>query len=236
MLMLANQVGMRSHGIYAITNLQNGCVKTFTFHGIQTDPDSNAKLKKNTKMQNSFSCFFFLRFAALTVRYLTRRFIGEYRSKTDLLYRQTVSLDSGLLDVEIVDVSHESDNDFPLEQFQWADACLIVYSITDRESFQYATRTLTNMKSLQNNPFAYLIANKSDLDHLREVSLTFVHITNWFIWNGSLAPREHAISIKTVSLATTVVVVSSQECSQLFLDQSELKANRSGANWQCRLF
>lgn len=107
---------------------------------------------------------------ALTVRYLTRRFIGEYRSKTDLLYRQTISLDSSLLDVEIVDVSAETDNEFPIEQIQWADSCLIVYSITDRDSFKYATRALANMKSLQNGPSAYLIANKADLDHLREVS------------------------------------------------------------------
>lgn len=114
----------------------------------------------------SVSVFFRL---ALTVRYLTRRFIGEYRSKTDLLYRQTISLDSGLLDVEIVDISAESDNDFPIEQIQWADSCLIVYSITDRESFKYATRSLANMKSLQNILSAYLIGNKSDLDHLREV-------------------------------------------------------------------
>lgn len=108
--------------------------------------------------------------AALTVRYLTRRFIGEYRSNTDLLYRQTVPLDSGLLDVEIIDVSAEVENDFPIEQIQWADACLIVYSLTDRESYKYATRALANMKSLQTTTSAYLIANKADLDHLREVS------------------------------------------------------------------
>lgn len=114
------------------------------------------------------SCFFI---TALTVRYLTRRFIGEYRSQTDLLYRQTVSLDSGLIEVEIVDVCTEDSNDFPIEQIQWADSCLIVYSITDRESFKYATRSLANLKLLQNNPSAYLIANKADLDHLREVSV-----------------------------------------------------------------
>lgn len=54
--------------------------------------------------------------SALTVRYLTRRFIGEYSSKTDLLYRQTVTFDSGLLDVEIVDVSAEENDEFPMEQ------------------------------------------------------------------------------------------------------------------------
>lgn len=116
----------------------------------------------------------FFQILALTVRYLTRRYIGEYRSKTDLLYRQTISLDSGLLDVEIVDVSADTDNEFPIEQIQWADSCLIVYSITDRESFKYATRALGNLKSLQNGPSAYLIANKSDLDHLREVSISLI--------------------------------------------------------------
>lgn len=112
------------------------------------------------------------------MRYLTRRYIGEYRSKTDLLYRQTISLDSGLLDVEIVDVSAETDNEFPIEQIQWADSCLIVYSITDRESFKYATHALGNLKSLQNGPSAYLIGNKADLDHLREVRKKYPFIVS----------------------------------------------------------
>lgn len=54
--------------------------------------------------------------SALTVRYLTRRFIGEYRSNTDLLYSQTITHENGLLDVEIIDISTEQENDFPLEQ------------------------------------------------------------------------------------------------------------------------
>lgn len=118
---------------------------------------------------------------ALTVRYLTKRFIGEYRSKTDLLYRQTISLDSCVLDVEIVDVSAEGKNEFPLDQIQWADSCLIVYSITDRDSFKYATRALGNLKALQNGFSAYLIANKSDLDHLRVVSLVQPFFTQLFL-------------------------------------------------------
>ena len=108
--------------------------------------------------------------SALTVRYLTRRFIGEYSSKTDLLYRQTVTFDSGLLDVEIVDVSAEENDEFPMEQIQWADACLLVYSITDRASFEYAGRSLSELKQLQNHPACYLIGNKADLDHLRVVT------------------------------------------------------------------
>jgi Ras-related and estrogen-regulated growth inhibitor-like protein len=117
----------------------------------------------------------FLLIAALTVRYLTRRFIGEYRSNTDLLYKQTVTLESGLLDVEIIDVSVDDEDGFPIDQIQWADAVLIVYSITDRESFDYAVRSLGEIRQIQNGPVTYLVANKADLDHLRLVRTKLSH-------------------------------------------------------------
>lgn len=125
--------------------------------------------QKKIKIIFANSNFFFL-FSALTVRYLTRRFIGEYRSNTDLLYRQTIPLEQGVIDVEIVDISTENENEFPTEQIQWADACMVVYSITSRSSFEYALRSLGELKSIQNSPSAYLVGNKADLDHLREVS------------------------------------------------------------------
>ncbi|TMW43361.1 hypothetical protein DOY81_011559, partial [Sarcophaga bullata] len=59
---------------------------------------------------------------SLTVRYLTGRFIGEYRSNTDLLYNKTITLETGLTEVEIVDVyagsvdGDEHENEFPMEQ------------------------------------------------------------------------------------------------------------------------
>lgn len=45
-----------------------------------------------------------------------------------------------------------------------------MYSITDRPSFEYAARSLSELKQLQNHPAAYLIGNKADLDHLRTVT------------------------------------------------------------------
>lgn len=122
------------------------------------------------------------------MRYLTRRFIGEYRSNTDLLYRQTVTLDSGLLDIEIVDISAEND-EFPSEQLQWADACLIVYSITDRSSYEYASRSLGEMRQLQSTPIAYLVGNKADLDHLRQVCLAFLYFDLSFSVFNTRHPR-----------------------------------------------
>lgn len=64
---------------------------------------------------NSYRFIGFI-FTALTVRYLTGRFIGEYRSNTDLLYNKTITLDGGLTEVEIVDVYAGSEDDFPMEQ------------------------------------------------------------------------------------------------------------------------
>lgn len=143
--------------------------------------------------------------AALTVRYLTRRFIGEYRSNTDLLYKQTVTLESGLLDVEIIDVSVDDEDGFPIDQIQWADAVLIVYSITDRESFDYAQRSLGEIRQIQNGPVTYLVANKADLDHLRLVRMKLSHYFSAAI--GMELPRS---CLRNVSARKKV-------CQQLFI-------------------
>ncbi|XP_044743075.1 ras-related and estrogen-regulated growth inhibitor-like protein [Chrysoperla carnea] len=125
--------------------------------------------------------------SALTVRFLTRRFIGEYRSNTDLLYRQTVTVNNISQEVEIVDVCCETLNSatdhvkqqqtnnqqeiIPEEPLYWADACIVTYSITDRKSLQYAVQVLDKLVQLRNQigiPVT-LVGNKSDLEHLREV-------------------------------------------------------------------
>ncbi|KAI5705151.1 hypothetical protein M8J75_012402 [Diaphorina citri] len=109
--------------------------------------------------------------SALTVRYLTRRFIGEYRSNADLLYRQTVTINNSPLEVEIIDVSGETRDSFPSDQICWADGCIIVYSLIDKESFDYAVSTLQNLQRHRavNNVPVMLLANKLDLEHLRQV-------------------------------------------------------------------
>lgn len=121
--------------------------------------------------------------SALIVRYLTRRYIGEYHSNTDLLYRQTVPINGTPVELEVIDVSGSNSDKFPAEQIQWADACLLVYAVTDRNSFEYATQVLEALKRTPTNgspahtpastpanmPLA-LLGNKTDLDHLRQVS------------------------------------------------------------------
>lgn len=75
-----------------------------------------------------------------------------------------------------------------LLQIQWADACLLVYAVTDRSSFEYATEVLSALKRAPTGgspahapagasapmPLA-LLGNKTDLDHLRQVGNYSIH-------------------------------------------------------------
>lgn len=172
--------------------------------------------------------FLSLLIAALTVRYLTRRFIGEYRSNTDLLYKQTVTLESGLLDVEIIDVSVDDDDGFPIDQIQWADAVLIVYSIVDRKSFDYALSSLGEIRQLQNGPATYLVANKADLDHLREVRIDENPL--YFLWrngNGtSLLMSRKYIETKPEKVCQQLFIFH-YDFSPVVLHRTRLDSNKS---------
>ncbi|KZS08644.1 Uncharacterized protein APZ42_027313 [Daphnia magna] len=132
--------------------------------------------------------------SALTVRYLTRRYIGEYKSHTDLSYRQVFCIDGSSVEVEIVDVSnHPEDTSVHTTRAKNSDACVVVYSISDRTSFEAAHEALialqtNNSTSCQRKSFeddnkeeheinlsplsvpVVLLANKKDLGHLRQVN------------------------------------------------------------------
>ncbi|XP_046446447.1 ras-related and estrogen-regulated growth inhibitor-like protein isoform X2 [Daphnia pulex] len=109
---------------------------------------------------------------AVVVRYLTNRFIGEYCSGKDLLYKKTIKIDGFPSQIEIADTSNKSaDLSFPSVHVSWADACIIVYSIESSASFEAAATMLEKIQSIK-MPFYHpvlLLANQKDLEHLRQV-------------------------------------------------------------------
>ncbi|KAK9873677.1 hypothetical protein WA026_023615 [Henosepilachna vigintioctopunctata] len=135
--------------------------------------------------------------SALTVRYLTRRFIGEYRSNTDLLYRQTLNVNNFRLDVEVVDVCSCEHSLFPEEAVNWADACVIVFDITNRESLTYASELLHTVIQLRSQMPIVLLGNKCDLEHLRQVETvegrTLAMKNNCQFYEVSVAENSEAI-------------------------------------------
>ncbi|GLV33708.1 uncharacterized protein CBL_11406 [Carabus blaptoides fortunei] len=107
--------------------------------------------------------------SALTVRFLTRRYIGEYDHQSENRYKHEVLVDGEPILFEILDTCPKSENEIPSTETQnWADGLLLVYSITDRHSFEHVRHVMTAI-SESDTPLV-LVANKSDMIHLRQVS------------------------------------------------------------------
>uniref|UniRef100_A0A9J8B2Y5 small monomeric GTPase n=1 Tax=Cyprinus carpio carpio TaxID=630221 RepID=A0A9J8B2Y5_CYPCA len=117
--------------------------------------------------------------SALIVRFLTRRFIGEYASSSECIYRKHMSIDGRQLHLELYDpCSQPCEGKSTLnEQIHWADGFVVVYDISDRSSFLTAKAIvhlirelhLGGSKSRDTDSVIFLVGNKQDLCHMREV-------------------------------------------------------------------
>ncbi|XP_060534876.1 ras-related and estrogen-regulated growth inhibitor isoform X2 [Cylas formicarius] len=107
---------------------------------------------------------------ALSVRFLTRRYIGEYDHQSETRYKHEVLIDNDPVLYEILDTCPKSIDDLPSpEVINWADGLLLVYSITDRGSFGFLKKVGAIVAD--SDIPAYVVANKNDMVHLREVSV-----------------------------------------------------------------
>lgn len=116
--------------------------------------------------------------SALIVRFLTRRFIGEYASSSECIYRKRMSVDGRQLNLELYDpCSQPCEGKSTLnEQIHWADGFVVVYDISDRSSFHAATAIVHLIRELNlgvakrdSDSVVFLVGNKQDLCHMREV-------------------------------------------------------------------
>uniref|UniRef100_A0A3Q2DMP5 small monomeric GTPase n=1 Tax=Cyprinodon variegatus TaxID=28743 RepID=A0A3Q2DMP5_CYPVA len=113
---------------------------------------------------------------SMTVRLLTRRFIGEYGDIS--IYSQSSIVDGREVTLNIWDSPYSEDfsvETSPLhKKVQWADGFVLVYSICDRASFNAISRLVQRIKSTKDClsedrvPIA-IVGNKRDLHHRRTV-------------------------------------------------------------------
>ncbi|XP_041652182.1 si:dkeyp-59c12.1 [Cheilinus undulatus] len=115
--------------------------------------------------------------SALTVRLLTRRFIGEY-GDIESIYSHTFVLDGREITLNIWDSPISEDSSVEMSLFekkvQWADGFVLVYSICDRASFNTVSRLIQAIKSTKDYLNAdkvpiVIVGNKRDLHHRRMV-------------------------------------------------------------------
>uniref|UniRef100_A0A8C3AHQ0 small monomeric GTPase n=1 Tax=Cyclopterus lumpus TaxID=8103 RepID=A0A8C3AHQ0_CYCLU len=115
---------------------------------------------------------------AVLVRFLTRRFIGEYASNANSLYNKRLSIDGRQLNLEVFDpCSQSSEARCILEEpVDWADGFVVVYNISDRTSFINAQIILRQIREARTDNCkgdsgvpVCLLGNKQDLCHARQV-------------------------------------------------------------------
>ncbi|XP_070543116.1 ras-like protein family member 12 [Ptychodera flava] len=119
--------------------------------------------------------------SALTVKFLTKRFINEYDPNLEDTYSKETVVDNQQVLVKIMDTANQIGNnefeDNSSERYlNWADAFIIVYSIDNRHSFDEAKTFLQEVFEHQkvNSPDKpiVLLGNKVDMQRYRQVSKT----------------------------------------------------------------
>ncbi|XP_067151596.1 ras-related and estrogen-regulated growth inhibitor-like isoform X1 [Apteryx mantelli] len=118
---------------------------------------------------------------ALTVRFITRRFIGDYDPTLEMIYRHVAVMDGDTVHFEILDTAGQEEDSLRLEEkIRWGDAFAVVYSVTDRCSFDEAVRLCFLVHHLHGGPKRggagggeqppiVIVANKKDLQYDRMV-------------------------------------------------------------------
>ncbi|XP_067256838.1 ras-related and estrogen-regulated growth inhibitor isoform X2 [Chanodichthys erythropterus] len=128
--------------------------------------------------------FFLFLTPALCVRFITRRFIGEYEHKREVTYRCQKIVDKEAIELEILDTVDKVPNvrnnirecvgpaASSLESsIKWGDGFLIMYSVTDRSSFEAVSRLkrlIDHVKQTLGIP-TVIVANKCDMENGRVV-------------------------------------------------------------------
>ncbi|XP_065101551.1 ras-related and estrogen-regulated growth inhibitor-like protein [Paramisgurnus dabryanus] len=114
--------------------------------------------------------------SALTVRLITKRFIGEY-GDIESIYSHFDKVDGRDISLNIWDSlypqSSKTTESFSDKQLQWADGVILVYSICDRSSFevvQQQVQLLRKTRKLSASAPIIIVGNKRDLQHQRVVS------------------------------------------------------------------
>ncbi|XP_042201043.1 ras-related and estrogen-regulated growth inhibitor [Callorhinchus milii] len=117
---------------------------------------------------------------AISVRFITKRFIGEYDPTLETIYRHVSLVDGECVQFEVLDTAGQEEDAMLIEEkIKWAEGFVIVYSVTDRCSFDEVVRLRFLINHVHaglkrahadTSPPVVVVANKKDLQYDRMVT------------------------------------------------------------------
>ncbi|KAJ8393148.1 hypothetical protein AAFF_G00068310 [Aldrovandia affinis] len=112
--------------------------------------------------------------SALTVKFLTKRFITEYHPDLEDTYSSEETVDQQPVIVRVMDTA-DQDGPVGCERYLgWASAFLVVYSIAERHTFDgcqpYLEVVTLHSRPETPQPPLILLGNKVDMERYRQVS------------------------------------------------------------------
>lgn len=108
---------------------------------------------------------------ALTVRFLTKRFIGEYCPTLESTHTHQLQVEEEDVTMEILDTAGQTNENWKEFYGLWGDCFLFIYSVTDRQSFEMIANIKNKVETARKSTslVAFLVGNKKDLQHERAV-------------------------------------------------------------------
>ncbi|KAL9982500.1 hypothetical protein ACROYT_G004549 [Oculina patagonica] len=110
--------------------------------------------------------------SALTVRLLTKRFIGEYDSSLESIYRHYFELDGNYISLDIMDTAGKNTEEKLSQCSSFGNLFLLLFSITDSSTLKEAERIGQFLKTTKTSGeySIVVVGTKRDLSEYREVS------------------------------------------------------------------
>ncbi|CAF0705637.1 unnamed protein product [Brachionus calyciflorus] len=144
--------------------------------------------------------------SSLVVKYLTRRFIGEYDPFYEGCWTKIENIDNVDMNVQIMDTYDKRKN---LDKiYKWSDIMILVYSIIDKESFVTIQEYIENINEIirinhdetisdKNFTKIVLLGNKIDMERYRQVNKNDVE---------NLIRKYNYNTVKKISDSTNTII------------------------------
>ncbi|XP_071530152.1 uncharacterized protein [Panulirus ornatus] len=122
--------------------------------------------------------------SAVTVRFLTRRYIGEYSSDNEMEYQHNTTVDHAPARLHLLDAATPQAPHQILRHLPWADAFIVVYDVTNRTSFIHARQLLHVLHSHTHSLANAHTANSQDVQTRCVPEEDGPHTLEVRPWNG----------------------------------------------------